>query len=56
MTDDTVRRQVAIDAIVNSVSEIGLHDNSEEAMYGATFRQHESLTLLKVCHPHSQNR
>jgi hypothetical protein len=43
----TISRQAAIDAIVNSVSEIGLHDNSEVARYGATFRQHEIIDIIE---------
>ena len=45
--DDTIYRQAAIDAIVNTVSEIGLHDNSEVARYGATFRQHEIIDIIE---------
>lgn len=44
---DTISRRDAIDAIVNTVSDVGLHDNSETARYGATFRQHEIITILK---------
>ena len=44
---DMISRQAAIDAIVNTVSEIGLHDNSEVARYGATFRQHEIIDIIK---------
>lgn len=43
---DLIDRQAAIDAIVNTVSEIGLHDNSEVARYGATFRQHEIIDII----------
>lgn len=42
-----IERQAAIDAIVNTVSEIGLHDNSEVARYGATFRQHEIIDIIE---------
>lgn len=45
--DDTISRQAAIDAIVNTVSRIGLHDNSEVARYGATFRQHEIIDIIE---------
>lgn len=45
--DDLISRQAAIDAIVNTVSEIGLYDNSEEARYGATFRQHEIIDIIE---------
>ena len=45
--DDYISRQAAIDAIVNTVSEIGLHDNSEVARYGATFRQHEIIDIIE---------
>ena len=45
--DDLISRQAAIDAIVNTVSEIGLHDNSEVARYGATFRQHEIIDIIE---------
>lgn len=45
--DDSINRQAAIDAIVNTVSEIGLHDNSEVARYGATFRQHEIIDIIE---------
>ena len=44
---DLIERQAAIDAIVNTVSEIGLHDNSEVARYGATFRQHEIIDIIE---------
>ena len=44
---DCVSRQAAVDAIVNTVSEIGLHDNSEVARYGATFRQHEIIDIIE---------
>lgn len=44
---DLIDRQAAIDAIVNTVSEIGLHDNSEVARYGATFRQHEIIDIIE---------
>ena len=44
---DLISRQAAIDALVNSVSEIGLHDNSEVARYGATFRQHEIIDIIE---------
>lgn len=44
---DLISRQAAIDAIVNTVSDVGLHDNSETARYGATYRQHEIITILK---------
>ena len=44
---DLIERQAVIDAIVNTVSEIGLHDNSEVARYGATFRQHEIIDIIE---------
>ena len=44
---DLISRQAAIDAIVNTVSRIGLHDNSEVARYGATFRQHEIIDIIE---------
>ena len=44
---DLINRQDAIDAIVNKVSHIGLHNNSEVARYGATFRQHEIIDIIK---------
>lgn len=44
---DLIDRQAAIEAVVNTVSEIGLHDNSEVARYGATFRQHEILDIIE---------
>lgn len=44
---DQIERQKAIEAIVNTVSEIGLHDNSEVARYGATFRQHEIIDIIE---------
>ena len=47
MKNDMISRETAIDAIVNSVSEIGLHDNSEVARYGATFRQHEIIDIIE---------
>lgn len=47
MKDDLISRQTEIDAIVNTVSEIGLHDNSEVARYGATFRQHEIIDIIE---------
>ena len=47
MMDDLISRQAAIDAIVNTVSEIGSHDNSEVARYGVTFRQHEIINILE---------
>ena len=46
-SSDVISRQAAIDAIVNTVSEIGLHDNSEVARYGATFRQHEIIDIIE---------
>jgi len=46
-SEDTISRKAAIDAIVNTVSEIGLHDNSEVARYGATFRQHEIIDIIE---------
>lgn len=45
--EDTISRQAAIEAIVNTVSEIGLHDNSEVARYGAAFRQHEIIDIIE---------
>ena len=47
LVNDCINRQAAIDALVNSVSEIGLHDNSEVARYGATFRQHEIIDIIE---------
>lgn len=44
---DLISRQDAIDAIENNVSRIGLHDNSEVARYGATFRQHEIIDIIE---------
>ena len=44
---DCISRKAAIDEIVNTVSEIGLHDNSEVARYGATFRQHEIIDIIE---------
>ena len=44
---DLISRREAIDAIVNKVSGIGLHDNSEVARYGATFRQHEIIDIIE---------
>lgn len=44
---DLISRADAIDAIVNTVSDIGLHDNSETARYGATYRQQEIITILE---------
>lgn len=44
---DPIDRQAAIEAIVNTASEIGLHDNSEVARYGATFRQHEIIDIIE---------
>lgn len=44
---DLISRQAAIDAIVNTVSEIWNHDSSEVARYGATFRQHEILDIIE---------
>lgn len=44
---DCISRQAAIDAIVNTISEIGYHDNSEVARYGATFRQHEIIDIIE---------
>lgn len=46
-SEDAVSREAAIDAIVNTVSGIGLHDNSEVARYGATFRQHEIIDIIE---------
>ena len=43
---DLIYRQQAIEAIVNAVSHVGLHDNSEVARYGATFRQQEILGII----------
>lgn len=51
---DLIDRQAAIDAIVNTLSEIGLHDNSEVARYGATFRQHEIIDIIE-CMPSVQS-
>lgn len=45
--DDLISRAAAIYAIVNTVSDVGLHDNSETARYGATYRQQEIITILK---------
>ena len=45
---DLIDRQAAIDAIVNTVSRVGLHDNSEVARYGATFRQHEIIDIIET--------
>ena len=45
--DDVISRAAAIYAIVNTVSDIRLHDNSETARYGATYRQQEIITILK---------
>ena len=47
MASDLISKQAAIDAIVNTVSHIGLHDNSEVARYGATFRQHEIIDIIE---------
>ena len=47
MRSDTISRADAIYAIVNTVSDVGLHDNSETARYGATYRQQEIITILK---------
>ena len=47
LATDTISKRAAIDAIVNTVSEIGLHDNSEVARYGATFRQHEIIDIIE---------
>lgn len=44
---DCISRQETIDAIVTTVSKIGLHDNSEVARYGATFRQHEIIDIIE---------
>lgn len=44
---ELISRQDAIDAIVNTVSEVGNHDNSEVARYGVTFRQHEILDIIE---------
>lgn len=44
---DLISRADAIYAIVNTVSAVGLHDNSETARYGATYRQQEILTILE---------
>lgn len=44
---DLISRAAVIDEIVNTVSEIGLHDNSEVARYGATFRQHEIIDIIE---------
>lgn len=44
---DLIYRQAALEAIVNTVSRIGLHDNSEVARYGATFRQHEIIDIVE---------
>ena len=51
MMSDLISRQAAIDAIVNTVSRIGLHDNSEVARYGATFRQHEIIDIIESLPP-----
>lgn len=45
--NDLISRQAAVEAIVNTVSRIGLHDNSEVARYGATFRQHEIIDIVE---------
>lgn len=47
MDNSLIKRQDAIYAIVNTVSDVGLHDNSETARYGATYRQQEILTILE---------
>lgn len=45
---DLISRADAIEAIVNTVSSVGLHDNSETARYGATYRQHEIIDILNA--------
>ena len=46
--DDLISRRDAIDAIVNTVSRVGMHDNSAVARYGATFRQHEIIDIIET--------
>lgn len=50
MTDDLISRKNAIEAIVNTVSDVGNHDNSETASqrYGAAFRQLEIIDILQA--------
>lgn len=45
---DSISRLTTIDAIVNTVSKVGDHDNSEAARYGATFRQHEIIDIIQT--------
>ena len=47
MTDRLISLQAAVNAIVNTPSKVGYHDNSEVARYGATFRQHEILDIIE---------
>ena len=52
--DDLISRRDAIDAIVNTVSCVGMHDNSAVARYGATFRQHEIIDIIETLPPAQQ--
>lgn len=45
---DLINRQATIEAIVNTVSTIGLHDNSETALYGSAFRQNEIIDIIEA--------
>ncbi len=54
--NDLISRQDAIGAIVNTVSKVGNHDNSEVARYGATFRQHEIIDILNGLPPAQPER
>ena len=46
--DDLINRKNAIEAIVNTISDLGNHDNSEVARFGAAFRQLEIIGILQA--------
>lgn len=45
---DLISRKNAIEAIVNIISDLGNHDNSEVARFGAAFRQLEIIGILQA--------
>ena len=46
--NDLISRKNAIEAIVNTVSDVSNHDNSEVARFGAAFRQLEIIGILQA--------
>lgn len=46
--NDLISRKNAIEAIVNTISDVGNHDNSEVARFGSAFRQLEIIGILQA--------